>query len=153
MWTSVGLTLLVGLSLGLVADRILFRQDAALASPAPTDRPVWFLCSELMLDAEDQPGYYYPEKFRTGLLKNLSKDLDLTGAQQAELETMLESRREGAREFWESMRHAYCDVRDQFRSDIRELLEPEQRMRWDEMIDRLDEQAEDWAATRAAQRK
>ena len=153
MWTSVGLTLLVGVCLGVVADRLVFRQNLALASPAPDTRPMWFVCSDLMLDAEDQPGYHYPEKSRKELLGGLSVELDLTPEQQDELETMLESRREGARGFWENMRHAYCDRRDVFRSDIRGLLEDDQQRKFDSMIDGIDRGAEKWVTERASHRR
>ena len=153
MWTSVGLTLLVGVCLGLVVDRLVLSQPVALASAAPESRPMWFLCSELMLDAEDEPGYYYPARFRKGLLEALSADLELSTLQQDELEAMLEGRRDSAREFWENLRHAYCDVRDQFRSDIRMLLEEQQQLKFDDMLTELDLKAEGWVAERAAQRK
>ena len=147
MWTSVGLTLLVGVSLGLVGDRLFFQ------GPAPNTTPIWFVCREGSLDTEDQPGYLYPERFRKKLLEGLSLELSLSQQQQDELNEMLENRRVGAREFWEDFRHAYCDVRDQFRSDIRELLESEQQQKFDEMTERLDRRAEEWAAKSAAERK
>ena len=86
-------------------------------------------------------------------MERLSVELDLSQPQQGDLEEMLESRRVGAREFWEDFRHAYCDVRDRFRSDIRELLEDEQQQKFDQMTQRLDRRAEEWAAERAAERK
>ena len=153
MWTSVGLTLLVGVCIGLLVDRLVLTPSVALANPAPESRPMWFLCTELMLDAEDQPGYLYPERFRTGLLESLSEELDLSKPQRDGLETMLDDRRGGAREFWESLRHAYCDVRDQFRADIRVLLEQEQQLKFDEMLQRSDGQEEEWVASRIEERK
>ena len=153
MWTSVGLTLLVSVSLGRVGDRLLFHPSVVLATPAPNTTPMWFVCGEGSLDTEDQPGYLYPERRRKRLLEGLSVELDLSQQQQGELEQMLENRRVGAREFWEDFRHAYCDVRDRFRSDIRELLESEQQQKFDQMTARLDRRAEEWAAESAAERK
>lgn len=153
MWCTVGLTLLVGVSLGLVGDRLIFQEVVVLATPAPNTTPIWFVCGEGSLDTEDQPGYLYPERFRKRLLKDLSVELSLSQQQQDELDEMLKGLRAGAREFWEDFRHAYCDVRDRFRSDIRELLEVEQQQTFDEMTERLDRRAGEWAAKRAAERK
>lgn len=144
MWLSVGLTLLVGASLGLMADRVLLRPPVTMAMARPDNGPMWFVCGERSRDVEQEPGYVYPEGFRKSLVEGLSRDLKLSDTQRVELETMLEDRRQGAREFWEDLRHAYCDVRDRFLADIRELLEPEQAALFDAMI------AEDDDRSRAA---
>jgi len=140
MWLSVALLLLAGASLGVLGDRLVLGGPVALAGPLPEDRPLFFVCGGGSLDVEQEPSYFYPERFRRRLLERLSLELEMTPEQKDELEMMLELGRTGAREFWEDLRHAYCDVRDAFRAQIREILEPEQKVRFDIMmadVDRL----------------
>lgn len=139
MWLSVGLTLLVGASLGLMADRLLLRPPVAMATARPDGGPMWFVCGEGSRDVEQEPHYVYPERLRKFLIEGLSRDLSLSDTQRVELETMLEDRRQGARDFWEDLRRSYCGVRDRFLADIRDLLEPEQAALFDEMIERDNE--------------
>ena len=138
MWSSVGLTLLVGACLGLIVDRVLLQQPVALAQPAPQRGPMYFTCSRSSVDVENEPGYYYPERFRKRLVEGLSDELNLSASQRQDLESMLEEKRAGAKAFWQRIRHAYCDIRDGFRSDIRELLDEPQRLEFDQMMAELD---------------
>lgn len=152
MWTSVALTLLVGACLGVVVDRLLIRPPAALADRPPSSGPPWFVCQQSTADPESEPGYLYPERFRKGLLERLSSDLDLSPAQRRDLEAMLEEKRQGARRFWEDSRHAYCDIRDAFRSSIRELLSADQATEFDGMLAEIDRKQGERAARLAKQR-
>lgn len=140
MWSSLGLTLVLGVCLGVVVDRLVLPDDAVFADAAPAkERPVWFLCNERgSLDIEEEPGYPYPEGLRTRLLERLQERLGLRAEQVARLEDYLEESRHDAHEFWETSRHGYCDIRDAFRAEIRELLDPDQRERWDEMTRAID---------------
>lgn len=141
MWSSLGLALVVGVCLGVIGDRLLLRPEPAFADPPASGRgaPLWFICEERgTLDIEEEPGYLYPKRFRTVLLERLSTDLDMSSEQRDALQALLEEKRHGAHEFWESTRHTYCDIRDAFRADIRELLGPEQKLRFDRMMAEVD---------------
>jgi hypothetical protein len=141
MWSSLALALLAGVGVGILADRALFAgrpvfADAQAPKKAP---PLWFICDGRgSLDVEDEPGYLYNERFRARLLEGLGKELGLTPEQHEEVEAFLEARRHGALAFWESSREAYCEMRDGFRSDLRALLDEEQRTRFDAMMDDVD---------------
>jgi hypothetical protein len=142
MWSSLSLALLGGVGLGVMADRVLLADAAyADAKVAPQKAPpLWFICDQRgSLDIEDEPGYLYNKRFRDKLLEGLSKEIGLDPAQHAELEAFLEERRHGAHEFWENSRHAYCDMRDGFRHDLRAMLDDEQQLRFDALMAQIDE--------------
>ena len=151
MWTSVALTLLVGACLGVVIDRFLIRPPAALADRAPSSGGQWFVCQQSTADPESEPGDLY-QRFRKGLLERLSSDLDLSPAQHRDLDAMLEEKRQRARQFWEDSRHAYCDIRDAFRSSIRELLSPDQATEFNRMLAEADRKRGERAAGLVKQR-
>jgi hypothetical protein len=157
MWSSLSLAILGGVGLGIIADRVLLADAAfADAKAAPQKAsPLWFICDQRgSLDIEDEPGYLYNKGFRDQLLEGLSKELGLAPAQHAEVEAFLEERRHGAHEFWENSRHAYCDIRDGFRHDLRAMLDDEQRLRFDSLMAQIDEhQAEFVSRIKAGQAK
>jgi len=142
MWSSLSLALVVGVCLGVIADRVLLdgRPVFADAESAPRKAPpLWFICDERgALDIEDEPGYLYSERFRARLLEGLAEELGLDAEQYQEVEAFLEERRHGAHEFWESSRHAYCDMRDGFRHDLRALLDDAQKVRFDALNAEID---------------
>jgi hypothetical protein len=143
MWSSLSLALLVGVGLGVIADRVLLSglpvfADAE-AAPEKKAPPLWFICDDRgSLDIEEEPGYLYNKRFRAKLLEGLGDELGLTPEQHAEVEAFLEERRHGAHEFWESSRHAYCDMRDGFRHDLRAMLDEEQKHRFDHLMSEID---------------
>ena len=141
--------------LGVIADRVLLADAAyADAKAAPQKAsPLWFICDQRgSLDIEDEPGYLYNKRFRDQLLEGLSKELGLAPDQHAEVEAFLEERRHGAHEFWENSRHAYCDMRDGFRHDLRAMLDDEQQLRFDALMAQIDEhQAEFVSSIKAGQ--
>jgi hypothetical protein len=137
MWSSLSLALVVGVGLGVIADRVLLdRPVFADAEAAPKKAPpLWFICDDRgSLDIEEEPGYLYNQRFRAKLLEGLSEELGLTPDQHAEVEAFLEERRHGAHEFWENSRHSYCDMRDGFRHDLRAMLDDEQKARFDHLM-------------------
>ena len=142
MWSSLSLALLVGVGLGVIADRVLFSDRVAYADAGASPQkaaPLWFICEQRgSLDIEAEPGYGYTEKFRTALLEGLSKELGLSPDQHAEVDAFLEERRHGAHEFWENSRHTYCDMRDGFRADLRAMLDPGQQVRFDKLMAQID---------------
>ena len=142
MWSSLSLALVVGAGLGVIADRVLLNGAPAYAdakaAPQKTS-PLWFICDQRgSLDIEDEPGYGYNKRFRDLLLEGLSKELQLDPSQHAEVEAFLEERRHDAHEFWENSRHAYCDMRDGFRHDLRAMLDDRQQLRFDELMAQID---------------
>jgi hypothetical protein len=142
MWSSLSLALLGGVGIGVIADRMLLADAAyADAQAAPKQAsPLWFICDQRgSLDIEDEPGYLYNKKFRAKLLEGLSTELGLDPDQHAAVDAFLEERRHGAHEFWENSRHAYCDMRDGFRHDLRAMLDEEQQVRFDALMAQIDQ--------------
>ena len=153
MWSSLGLAVLVGACLGVIVDRLVLREDSAFADVTPRSEPHWFLCNEQgSLNIEEEPGYLFSEDIRTRILGGLRDELGLRPEQFALLESYLEESRHGAHEFWENSRHAYCDIRDAFRSEIRELLDEQQRVRWEEMLQEVDRRESDYVRQLGARR-
>jgi len=141
MWSSLSLALLVGIGLGVIADRVLLTGRPAFADAAAPRKapPLWFICDQRgSIDIEEEPGYLYSERFRARLLEGLAKELGLSPEQYTEVEAFLEERRHGAHEFWESSRHAYCDMRDGFRHDLRAMLDDAQKLRFDALNAEID---------------
>ena len=142
MWSSLSLALLVGVGLGVTADRVLLSDRVAYADAEAAPQkspPLWFICDQRgSLDIEDEPGYLYNKRFRDQLLEGLSKELGLTPDQHAEVDAFLEERRHGAHEFWENSRHTYCDMRDGFRHDLRAMLDTGQQLRFDSLMTQID---------------
>jgi len=112
MWASLLLTLIVGMGMGVAMDRLVLERDGRGG-----DR----------------------RERGSGLAERLSNELQLTPEQQAKVEAALASNRERARDFWRESQTAYETLRQEFRQDIRALLDPEQRARFDEMIRRDDD--------------
>jgi hypothetical protein len=157
MVSSLSLALVVGVCLGVIADRVLLQGRPAFADADAAPRktpPVWFICDGRgSLDVEEEPGFLYNQRFRSQLLEGLSKELDLSSRQSDEIAAFLEARRQGAHAFWESSRDAYCEMRDGFRSDLRALLDDEQKVRFDALMADIDRhQAAYVAKLKASQR-
>lgn len=111
MWATLGLTLIVGMSLGVALDRLLLERE----------------------------GYHRHREQGAKLLAKLTDELELDSEQQATLEKTLASNRERAHTFWNESRAAFDKLRQQFRQDIRVLLNPEQKRKFEEMVTREDE--------------
>jgi Spy/CpxP family protein refolding chaperone len=111
MWVTLGLTLIVGMSLGVVVDRLL-------------------------LDTGHHRGH---RERGAELLAKLSHELELSPDQEAALEKTMASNRERAHAFWSESRAEFDTLRKEFRQDIRAVLNPDQLKRFDEMVAREDE--------------
>jgi len=113
MWVVLGLTLLSGVGVGVALDRLVL--DPAVESQGQShDR------------AEHRRRY----------VLRLERELGLSQEQKAQLEEALEAHGKRARECRESARSEYAELRERFRDDVRALLTPEQRGRFDEMLAR-----------------
>ncbi len=111
MWATLGLTLIVGTGLGVALDRLLLERE----------------------------GYHRHGERGAKLLTKLTHELDLDSEQQAALEKTIVSSRGRAHAFWSESRAAFDTLRQEFRQDIRALLNPEQQKKFDEMVAREDE--------------
>lgn len=137
MWVSLVLALIIGVSAGVIADRLAF--EDRLGPDKGGSRGgglLWFSCDGG--DIEEDPAYPYRPEHRDYLVRGLRKRLDLDAEQVGALETLLEEKREGARLYWTRTRDAYCRMQSSFRSDIRGLLRPEQAEVYDELLRRVD---------------
>ena len=110
MLATLGLTLVVGTGLGVALDRLLLERE----------------------------GYHRHGKQGAKLLAKLTHELDLDSEQHAALERTIASNRERAHAFWSESRAAFDTLQQQFRQDIRALLNPEQQKKFDEMVARKD---------------
>ena len=112
MWVSLTLTLLVGVSLGMVLSQMVRGDRGRAEGPRHEER-----------------------RGREGrLFEKLDRELDLTEAQRAELRARLDANRDKARAFWDGTRREHAELRRQFRQEIRALLTPEQQKRYDRLI-------------------
>jgi Spy/CpxP family protein refolding chaperone len=113
MWMVLGLTLLSGVGLGVALDRLVL--DPAMESRGQShDR----------------------DEHRRRYVLRLERALDLSPEQKAGLEEALEAHGKKARECREDARSEYAKLGERFREDVRALLTPEQRDRFDEMLAR-----------------
>ena len=111
MWVALGLTLIVGMGLGVALDRLLL---------------------------ETENSHRHGER-GAKLLAKLTHELYLDAEQKAALEKTIESNRERAHAFWSESRAAFDTLRQEVRQDIRVLLNPEQQEKLGEMVAREDE--------------
>jgi len=113
MWVVLGLTLLSGVGVGVALDRLVL--DPAMESRGQShDR----------------------DEHRRRYVSRLERELGLSAEQKARLEEALEAHGNKARECREGARSEYAKLRERFREDVRALLTPEQRDRFDEMLAR-----------------
>ena len=115
MWATLVLTLVLGMSLGVLLDRnIDFFQSR---------------------DGNRQS--------RSGrFLSMLETELDLSSEQKEDLTKVLAANREKADAFWREARSSYAELRKEFREQIRTVLNPEQQERFDAMMAKHDAQRE-----------
>jgi hypothetical protein len=110
MWVTLLLTLVLGVSLGVLLDR--------------------FVLSEARGDTRQSREHRSHEKF----IEHLESELKLSSDQRGNLERILAVNREKAEAFWKETRSSYGELRKEFRQDIRDLLNPDQQKRYDELL-------------------
>lgn len=115
MWVTVAASLVLGMSLGVLLDRFALSPGGLLARDSAEHRS-------------------RSERF----LAMLAEELDLTAEQRGELERVLAANREKARAYWAESRREFDSLRERFRHDIRSLLSPDQRSRFDDLMERED---------------
>lgn len=116
MWLTLLLTLILGVSLGILLDALVLGRDDVE--------------SEHSQNRGDRN-----ERFKA----RLENELSLTSDQMRELDTVLTANREKADAFWKQSRESYNELRKEFRQAIREILTPEQQEKYDEMVRKHDE--------------
>jgi Spy/CpxP family protein refolding chaperone len=126
-WVGITLAavLLLGIGVGVLVDRFLLL--ATVESATNVD-------SGSEGNHED-----HAKRFRA----RLQQELDLTGGQTAQLDQVLEKNHETAARFWQDSRTRFDELRMSFREDIRSLLNPEQRVKFDEMLAKHDKERQE----------
>ena len=130
MGAALGLTLVVGVSLGVALDRFVLTTPEAYV--------------EADTEASDARGNDRSEnadggRHRERLLTRLARELELTAPQQAEVETVLANNRERADSFWKESRGGYRALREELRDAIRAVLTDDQSERFNQMLARDEE--------------
>lgn len=110
------LTFTAGVAAGVAADRLDLLPDVAQAGEAERDRP----------DDDRRRGRTTIERF--------ADDLELTAAQRAEIEEILDRYRERMREMWMEVRPRYRAMVDSVRGRIEDVLTPEQVTEYRELL-------------------
>lgn len=110
------LTFTAGVAAGVAADRLDLLPDVAQAGEAERDRP----------DDDRRRGRTTIERF--------ADDLELTAAQRAEIEEILDLYRERMREMWMEVRPRYRAMVDSVRGRIEDVLTPEQVTEYRELL-------------------
>ncbi len=116
MWLTLLLTLILGMSLGILLDALVLGRDDRGGPHGQSDGD-------------------RNERFKA----KLESELGLTPEQMQELDTVLASNREKADVFWKQSRKSYQELRKEFRQAIRDMLTPEQQNKYDEMVRKHDE--------------
>ncbi|MGH9789449.1 MAG: hypothetical protein ACRD4U_12195 [Candidatus Acidiferrales bacterium] len=82
-----------------------------------------------------------PSKFaRQGAMEWLTNELKLTAEQQQQLGPILDETAAGYEAIRERVRPEYDQVRQQSREKIRAILTPEQKARFEELVQQIDEE-------------
>lgn len=116
MWLTLLLTLILGMSLGILLDALVLGRDDRGGQHGQSDGD-------------------RNERFKA----KLERELKLTPEQMQELDAVLASNREKADAFWKQSRESYHELRKEFRLAIRDTLTREQQTKYDEMVRKHDE--------------
>jgi hypothetical protein len=111
MYVTLLLTLILGMSLGVLLDRFVLNEARGDTRQSRERRS-------------------HGERF----IDHLQSELKLSTEQRENLEQMLAVNREKADAFWKKTRSSYTELRKEFRQDIRKLLTPDQQKRYDELL-------------------
>jgi len=151
MGVALGSVLVVGLSAGLVADRLLPERSAAdkkqetrtEAHPPPS--MFHFDCRDAEEDPGDATASSAPEapadaarseaaaEYRAKMTQRMARRLDLDPEQIAALEPIVGEAMARGRVYWTGARDEFCAMQRDFHRQVGELLRPDQAVRFDEM--------------------
>jgi len=113
----IALVFLLGGGLGVVVGISLGRHETASAAPADT-----------------------PAARHAQILERFNQELQLSAAQRASLETISKDLQAQFKTIREQMKPQRDEARERARSRIREILTPEQKAKFEELLKRLDEE-------------
>lgn len=85
-------------------------------------------------------------RFQASLVRRLTRDLDLRPEQRQQVEAILREAGEQFARLREEIRPRYREIRTQTRERIRGLLDPDQRARFETLMERWDRQHQRWGA-------
>ena len=114
MWVTLLLTLVLGMSLGVMLNEFVLGGEQSGRSSRAQDG-----------DRKDRSA-----RFKAWL----EKELDLSSEQMANIENVLGAYNEKSREIWSQSQDAYRNLRMEFRQEVRAFLNSEQQKRFDEMM-------------------
>ncbi len=137
MTAALGVTLVLGLSLGILLDRFALTTPETHVVSEPAEAAGGGRGREARSDRTDN------RRHREPLLDRLTRELELTSVQHDSLETVLSANRERARASWRDWRGQYDAMREEFRDDIRAVLSDAQSTEFDEMLARDEERRQE----------
>ena len=151
MWLALGSVLVLGLSVGLLADRFLMERGAGkprgmAGSQAHAPRPSMFhfdcqAWEESVAAAATDPGRA-PEseapppdlqrEHSTRATDRLAHRLELDSGQTEALQAIVDGAMVRSRHYWATARDEFCAMQQEFHRNVSEMLQPEQAARFDE---------------------
>lgn len=159
LWMSVALgsVLVVGLSAGLVADRLLperraaeKKQDTPAAAHASGSSSMFhFDCRGWEEDADEAAATPAPEaaagtprseafaEHRSKMTHRMARRLELDAEQIEALEPLVGEAMVRGRRYWTGARDEFCAMQRDFHRQVGELLRPDQAVLFDEMSEEL----------------
>jgi hypothetical protein len=120
MWATLVSVLLLGVGAGVLVDRFVLMPTVLSSTP----------------DVSNSRDRHRDRGAR--FLSRLEKDLGLSPEQKTALEGVLAQNHEEAHAFWQQSRQEFDQLRQKFRAEIRELLNEEQRPRFEQMLAEYD---------------
>ncbi len=158
MWMglALGSALVVGVSAGLVADRLLAERSAVETEPKASSRTHDDRRSRFHFDCrgweEEQaegtaspPGEGQPAaansdsyvEYRSKVTHRMAGRLELDAAQIEALEPIVGEAMERGRLYWTGAHDEFCAMQKDFHRQVGALLRPDQAVRFDEMSEEL----------------
>lgn len=95
-----------------------------------------FLC----MRNRPQPVGHYTHASRSEIVNRLSHDLDLTSQQKSQIESIVDAAHNRFHALDEQLEPQYDVIRQDARTQIRLVLTPDQKVKFEEEVRRLDEQ-------------
>ena len=151
MGVALGSVLVVGLSAGLVADRLLPERHAAvkeqetrMEAHPPRSSMFHFDCRDREEDrgTTASPAPEAPvdaarseaaDEYRAKVTQRMARRLELDAEQIAALEPIVGEAMMRGRHYWTGARDEFCAMQQDFHRQVGELLRPDQAVRFDEM--------------------
>jgi len=123
-WVGITLAavLVLGIGAGVLVDRFLLLATVESAISPDANRE----------ERHDDRA----KRFRA----RLQEELDLTDEQKGRLDEVLARNHETAEQFWRDSRTRFDELRMTFREDIRSLLSPDQKVKFDELLAKHDKE-------------